>query len=130
MDKESQEKTAFICQGGLYEFTRLPFGAQGSGGQFQMIMSDVLRGMSYRDVIVYVDDILIFNTSFEKHVQSLQEVFDRLRKAGLKLHPKKCNFAIPEIKFLGHRINKFGISADPKKIEIIKNWLPQKQPRK
>src|SRR5437867_7951649 len=55
-------------------------------------------------------------------MKALQEVFDRLNRAGLKLHPKKCKFAQAEINFLGHKINGEGVSVDEKKVEVLKSW--------
>src|SRR5437867_10677960 len=55
-------------------------------------------------------------------MKALQEVFDRLNRAGLKLHPKKCTFAQAEINFLGHKINGEGVSVDEKKVEVVKTW--------
>src|SRR6267154_693809 len=120
--KESQEKTTFVVQDGAYQFTRTPFGCQGSGGHFQLVMSDVLKGMTYRDVIVYVDDILVYNANFDDHLKSLKEVFDRLRKANMRLNGKKCSFGIPEITYLGHKISGEGIRMDDSKIEVVKKW--------
>src|SRR2546425_1119559 len=122
MDEESRPKTAFVVQDGTYEYTRMPFGIQAGPAVFSRIMSHIFRGLTFKTMIVYIDDLMIFSPDFDTHMKSLQEVFDRLRNAGLKLHPKKCKFAQAEINFLGHKINGEGVSVDEKKVEVVKTW--------
>ena len=122
MDEESRPKTAFVVQDGTYEYTRMPFGIQAGPAVFSRIMSHIFRGLTFKTMIVYIDDLMIFSPDFDTHMKSLQEVFDRLRNAGLKLHPKKCKFAQAEIIFLGHKINGEGVSVDEKKVEVVKTW--------
>ena len=115
-------KTAFVVQDGTYEYTRMPFGIQAGPAVFSRIMSHIFRGLTFKTMIVYIDDLMIFSKDFDTHMEALKEVFARLKKAGLKLHPKKCKFAMEEINFLGHKINGKGISVDEKKIGVIKTW--------
>src|SRR4051795_7880 len=67
--------------------------------------------------------ILIF---MQKHLKNtwkkLEEVFRRIKVAGLKIKPRKCQFAKPELTFLGHVVGKKGILPDPGKIEKVKNF--------
>ena len=51
---------------------------------------------------VYIDDVIVFSSSIQEHVNDLCQVFDCLRKIGLKLHPQNCQFACPEVLYLGH----------------------------
>lgn len=122
LTKNAQEKSAFCTPDGTYKWNRLAFGLQGAGQVFQMLMSEVLRGLTFKTLIVYVDDILIFSPTFEKHLEDLRQVFHRLRQASLRLHPSKCSFATPETLYLGHKISAQGIRVDESKIELIKNW--------
>ena len=122
MDEESRAKTAFVVQDGTYEYTRMPFGIQAGPAVFSRIMSHIFRGLTFKTMIVYIDDLMIFSPDFETHMKALQEVFDRLNRAGLKLHPKKCTFAQSEINFLGHKINGEGVTVDEKKVEVVKKW--------
>ncbi len=61
---------------------------------FQMVMTQLLRGISWKNALCYIDDILVYSKDFVGHLQHLQDVFDRLRKANLKLKPSKCRFAV------------------------------------
>ena len=64
-------------------------------------MDEVLKDLSF--CWCYIDDIIIWSKTLEEHLQHLQVVFDRLREAGLKVHPGKCVFGADSIDFLGHR---------------------------
>ena len=71
---------------------------------------------------MYIDDILIFSQTFEEHLIHLQQVFNRLRQAGLRLKLKKCTFAQPKVEYLGHVVTRNGIEVDPKKVEAVKGF--------
>ena len=68
--------------------------------QFQMLMSFVLKGLNWKFVLCYIDDILVFSPNLETHLQHLQEVFQRLRQANLTLKPSKCNFGVTKFSSL------------------------------
>ena len=104
VDEDSRQKAAFITQRGVHEWKRMPFGLQNSPISFQTLMANILRGLNWKSVLVYVDDFSFFSSSFETHLKHLGQVFDRLREANLKLQPTKCHFAVKELKFLGHHI--------------------------
>lgn len=59
---------------------------------------------------------------FEDHLLNLGKVFDRLKKAGLRLKPTKCHLAKPQLEYLGYIVSAQGIAADPKKVQAIKSF--------
>jgi hypothetical protein len=85
-------------------------------------MDEVLQGILWDFVVVYLDDLNIYSRDFNGHLMHLRDVFDRLRQAGLKLNPEKCKFVSPELVFLGHVIDRQGIRTDPEKVEKVKNF--------
>ncbi|KHJ32524.1 hypothetical protein EV44_g5488 [Erysiphe necator] len=93
---------------------------------FQRYVNETL--VDYLDVYctAYLDDIFIYTSeSLKDHWQKIQTVFKRLNKAGLKLNPKKCEFAVKTTKYLGFVISLGkGIKVDPEKVEAIKSWVP------
>ena len=89
MNETDKEKTAFTCHRGLFEFNVMPFGLSNAPAVFQELMSIVLNGCN-AFVIAYLDDILIFSTTFEEHLFHLNIIFGRLCQHGLKLKLKKC----------------------------------------
>jgi len=124
MDRDSIAKTAFTCHRGLFEFTRLPFGLTNAPAIFQRTMNKVLSGLIGRCCMVYIDDVVVFSKTTTEHLQHLEQVFQRLRSAGLQLKPTKCSFLLEEVELLGHRVSGRGISPLPEKVEAIKNMAP------
>lgn len=55
-------------------------------------------------ITVYLDDILVFSSSEEEHVQHLKETFARLRRHGLRAKREKCTFGTDTVEYLGHWI--------------------------
>ena len=84
-------------------------------------METVLAGLQWDICLIYLDDIT-FGKNFEEAVENLKRVLDRLRDAGLKLKPKKCELFAKSVVFLGHIISDEGVSTDPEKIKAVHEW--------
>jgi hypothetical protein len=84
----------------------------------------VLHSPIGRNVLTYVDDIILKSTKQENHIADLQETFANFRQAGLKLNPEKCVFGVKKGKFLGCLVSTKGIEANPNKIEDILRMEP------
>ena len=78
---------------------------------FQLLMSLVLKGLNWKFVLCYIDDILVFSPDFNTHLHHLTEVFQRLRDAKLTLKPSKCKFGVEQVVFLGHVISSEGVAV-------------------
>jgi len=122
MKEEDIEKTAFITAEGTYEFTVMPFGLCNAPATFQRMMNIIFEDLLFKYIKVYLDDCNIYSNTFEEHLEHLEEVFNRLREAGLKLNPSKCQFCYSKIKFLGHVVGRDGVKVDLDKIEKVKNF--------
>ena len=122
MDTNSTEKTAFISHAGLYEYNVMSFGLTNAPPTFQRLMHRVLHGLDWKICLVYIDDIIIFSSTFEEHLLRLSAVFDRLRNANLKLKPSKCHFARSSVNFLGFVVSAEGILPDTSKIDAVKTF--------
>ena len=72
--------------------------------------------------MVYLDDIIIFRSSFHECLKNLEEVLKKLENANLKLKPKKCKLFHTEVEYLGRIVSSDGIQADPEKIRAIQDW--------
>ena len=121
MESSSREKTAFITQHGLFEFRVMPFGLCNAPATFQRLMQRVLAGLE-SFCSVYIDDIIVFLETVEEHGDHLYQIFQRLRRLRLKLHPEKCKFAWPSVGYLGHVISGEGIAPNPEKIRAVQNF--------
>jgi Reverse transcriptase (RNA-dependent DNA polymerase)/RNase H-like domain found in reverse transcriptase/Spumavirus aspartic protease (A9) len=124
--EEDKPKTAFISRNGTYEFNVMPFGLSNAPGTFQRLMDSVLGNSLWKHVMVFLDDLNIFSRTFDEHLQHLEDVFQRIEKAGLRINPDKCHFCTQSLQFLGHIITNKGILPDDSKVEAVKNYpVPQ-----
>lgn len=125
MNQKDIEKTAFSTDEGHFEYLRMPFGLRNAPSTFQRAMNHVLAGLQNK-CLVYMDDVLIFSTSLQEHIESIRLVFDRFRKTNFKVQLDKSEFLRQTVKFLGHIITPEGILPNPDKIEaIIKFPIPK-----
>lgn len=106
-------KTAFqVGNIGFYEFNRMPFGRCNAPVKFQRLMERAMGAINLRDCLIYLDDIIIFSDSFEKHLDRLEAVFQSLHRFNLKLKASKCEFFKSEVIYLGHVVSEVGIKTD------------------
>ena len=120
--KTTVQKTAFITKYGLFEHVRLPFGLCNSPATFSRAIQLVLQGLTWKECLAYLDDVIVMGENFSSHMRNLRSVLTRFQKYNLKLNPKKCNLFQTEIKFLGKIVNSKGISINPESIDTVKNW--------
>jgi hypothetical protein len=124
MKKEDEPKTSFITPSGTYYYLRMPEGLKNAGGSFNRMTAKVVCSQIGRNVLTYVDDIIVKRTKQENHIADLQETFANVRKACLKLNPKKCVLGVKKGKFLGCLVSTKGIEGNPSKIEAILRMEP------
>lgn len=118
-----KEKTAFVTPDGLFEFNVMPFGLCNAPATFERFMDTILRGLKWEICMCYLDDIIIYGTTFSEHNQRLGIVLDRIQKAGLVLNSKKCHFAERQAIVLGFLVDKDGIRPDPQKISAVRGFV-------
>lgn len=68
-----------------------------------------------------MDDIVVTGLTKQDHLSNLNNVLQRLSDAGLKLRKDKCDFFKDEIQFLGHRLNKDGLSKTNERVKAVVN---------
>lgn len=122
LDEDAKQKSAFCTRNGLWQWRVLPFGLTSAPSTFERLMEKVLRGLHWKSVLIYLDDIVIFSSTVSQHLDRLELVLQRLEAANLKLKPSKCELFKREVKYLGHVVSADGVKTDPEKIEAIKNW--------
>jgi len=122
LSDDSKLKTAFSTKSSQYCFNRMPFGIAAAPATFQKLMNKVLGPLNWKEAVVYLDDILIFSNSLKEHYKRIENVFEKIKEAGLKINPSKCHFLKEEIRFLGHQINANGIQTEKSKIEAIEKF--------
>lgn len=119
VENQDKPKTAFSTQNGHFEFIRMPFGLKTAPATFQRTMDNVLRGLQGLHCMVYLDDVIVFSSSLDEHIQKLQLVFDRLRETNLKIQLDKTEFLRREVLYLGHTITKDGLRPNDDKIKSV-----------
>ena len=85
-------------------------------------MTSVLQGLIGRSCFAYLHDVIVLSKRRAYHIADLQTVLDRIRDAGLKLKPAKCNLFCKQVLYLGHVISATGITPDPAKLRVVANW--------
>lgn len=121
-------KTAVTTPFGLFEFLRMPFGLRNAAQTFQRFMDEVLRGLHF--TYAYVDDVLIASANVEEHLQHLRLVCERLRDYGIVVNLRKCVLGVPELDFLGHRVDCHGIRPLEDKVQAIRSFPQPSTQRK
>ncbi|KAF4529789.1 hypothetical protein B566_EDAN018057 [Ephemera danica] len=115
-----RDKSSFIVGSKQYRYKRLPFGLAGSGFTFQALMDRVLEGARGHYAEAFVDDICIYSRTVAEHMKHLEDVLDRLERAGLTVNPSKIQLFRSKIHFLGHVISPGRVQPDPEKISALK----------
>ena len=122
LDTDAQEKSAFITRTGLWKWKVLPFGLTSAPATFQRLMESVLQGLHWKTLLLYLDGVIVMAPTFEQHMERLEEVLLRLRKAGLKLKPSKCDMLQKQVRYVGHIVSEDGMSTNPEKVQAAKEW--------
>ena len=100
----------------------MSFGLTNAPASFMDLMNRVFKPFLDRFVIIFIDDILVYSDNREEHQEHLRIVLETLRAHKLFAKFSKCEFWLSSVSFLGHVISDEGISVDPKKIEVVRDW--------
>ena len=122
VEESSRHKTSFNTRFGSFQWTRLAMGLCCAPATFQRAMQLVLRGLTWEEVIVYLDDIIVLGTDFQDIIGALRKIFIRFRTHNLKFKPRKCQFFKSQVEFLGKLVSGSGIAISPDKLEAVKQW--------
>ena len=102
----------------------MTFGLTNAPAALMDLMNRVFQPYLDRFVIVFIDDILVYLSSSEEHLEHMRIVLQTLRERQLYAKLSKCQFWLDKVAFLGHVISAEGVSVDPQKIEAVVNWKP------
>ena len=122
VEKQSREPMAVSTPAGLYQPTVMPFGVKNAPGSFQREMRRVLQGRLHKGVFVFIDDIIVYSRTEAEHIELIDWVLSRLEAEGYYANPVKCQFLRDEVHFLGHVVNRAGVSMQQHKVEAVRSW--------
>ena len=119
--EEDSGKLTIVTPFGKWRYVKMPFGVASAPATFQKLMDIVLKDCTEYSC-VYIDDILIWSTSWKQHLEDLNAVFAELKKAGLTCKPTKCQFGMTTLQFLGHEIGNGKISVPTARVMDLKKF--------
>ena len=127
MDELSKQYTAFTVGNlGFFKCNHMLFGLCSAPTTSHRLMQNCLGGLNLIYCLIYLDNIVIFSHTAEKHLHCLCIVFDQLRKHNLKLKPLKCIFFKEGITYLAHQVSKEGVQSSNSNLKAIAECvLPQ-----
>ena len=76
-----------------------------------------MQHLNLKEVLVFLDDLIVFSSTLEEHETRLIHVLERLKEYGLKLSPEKCRFFQTSVRYLGPIVSRDGVKTDPDKTE-------------
>lgn len=107
----------------------MPFRLCNAPDTIERLIEQVLCGLPWEILLIYLDDVLVYAKTFKDELERLRCVFSRLNEANLKLNPKKCHFFKSSVKYIGELVSQNGVSTDPNKISAIKDWPVPMSPK-
>ena len=120
LSHRAQKISAFVTPDGFYECAVMPFGMRNAASTFQRLMNLVTKDIP--NCVVYLDDVVIFTDSWERHLEILKLLFESLREANLVLNLKKCDSVKGRVTYLGHQIGHGIVVPKSKNVEAISNF--------
>ena len=118
MDEKSSKLLRINTHRGLYKYARLAFGVKVAPAIFQQVTDTIQGDLAY--ATANLDDILVTSKTTAEHRSHITNVSEKLQKYGFKVKEAKCDFFLPEIKYLGHIINRDGRRPDPERANAIR----------
>ncbi|XP_058828544.1 uncharacterized protein LOC131688354 [Topomyia yanbarensis] len=122
VDESSRELLTINTHRGLYRYNRLTPGVKAAPGALQQLIDTMLAGLPH--TCGYLDDVVVGGVNPENHWANLHAVFQRNSDFGFTIRVEKCIFAQPQIKYVGHLLDRNGLRPDPSKVQAINEMPP------
>jgi hypothetical protein len=122
LSDRSRRITAFCTPFGLFEFNKLPVGVSVGCQGFSRVIDELFADLKGKYIFNFLDDLIVYSSSMEKHRENVREILNRLQEAGFTLNPEKVTFGATEINYLGHKLSSNGISILPDRVSAMQNY--------
>jgi hypothetical protein len=100
----------------------MPFGLTNAPSIFMRLMNEVLKDFIGKFVIVYLDDILVYNKTKGRTLKVYEVGVEEVAAGETLINLKKCSFMKTKLFYLGFVISQYGLKMDPEKVKEIKEW--------
>ena len=111
--------TAFEAEGGLWQFTRVPFGLSNSVPAFQRVINTIISNNNLKFTFAYLDDVLVCGSSQEEHDSNLENFKKIAQDYNLTLNESKFQYSLAEISYLGYSISGRSLRPDPERLRLL-----------
>jgi len=105
----------------------MPFGLNNAPAAFQRWINEVLMEHIDMGCIVYLDEVLIYSNTLQQHRKDVSNIFEAIRKSGMKVQPSKCEFHQSGTEYPGFIIGQEGVKTDPVKTQALWDWTTPKK---
>lgn len=120
LTERAREISAFVTPDDFCQYTVMAFGMRNAPATFQRLVNKVLKGVANCEA--YLDDVVIYSSSWSQHLAQLEEVFHRLAVANLTLNLAKCEFGQATVTYLGKVVGRGKVCPIAAKVEAIVNF--------
>ncbi|CAC5417340.1 unnamed protein product [Mytilus coruscus] len=128
-DRNHSEKTEDVCQN-LFEKSKENLTEKECvhPAFFQRVIHLILSGLTWKDCLAYLDDIIVLGSDFQNHLHNLEKVLQRFEDNNINLKPKKCLLFQKKVLFLGKLVKREGVAVNPESMNTILKWpIPTKK---
>ncbi|KAN0009588.1 hypothetical protein ACTFIU_006883 [Dictyostelium citrinum] len=115
INEADKEKTTFVSHIGSFQYTVMPFGLVNGPATFQRMVEELLGEKLRKTAIVFIDDFIVFSNKKEEHAKDLETIFNLFKERRVSVQIEKCEIEKEEIKFLGFKVSREGITYDGSK---------------
>ncbi|XP_042559700.1 uncharacterized protein LOC116219171 [Clupea harengus] len=116
----ARELSAFVTPDNFLQYKVMPFGVRNAPATFQCLINHVLSGLTGCDA--YLDDVVVFSSTWPEHLVQIRELFNRLAKANLTVNLAKCEFGKATVTYLGKVVGRGQVHPVGAKVEAICNF--------
>ena len=120
IEENHKHKTAFTCPFGKFQFNRVPFGLKNAPKFFNAIIARILY--DFENVIVFIDDILIFDKDLQSHLNSLEKIIILLAEHNVVINHDKSEIMVNKIHYLGYEISSDSYKPDLSRLKDFSTW--------